>query len=110
MFASPAYASAGAAPTGAAGFFVSIFPLILIFIIFYFLLIRPQQRRMKRHQQMIMAVKKNDVVVTGGGLIGKAVKVTDDEVEIELGPNVRVRALKSTLSDVRSHGTNPAND
>jgi preprotein translocase subunit YajC len=39
------YASAGAAPGGAAGFFMSVFPLVLIFIIFYFLLIRPQQRR-----------------------------------------------------------------
>jgi preprotein translocase subunit YajC len=110
MFASPAHAAAGAAPAGAAGFFVSVFPLILIFVIFYFLLIRPQQRRMKQHQALITAVKKNDVVVTGGGLVGKVTKVDETEVEVEIAPNVRVRALKSTLSDVRPHGTKPAND
>ena len=110
MFASPAYASAGAEPGGAAGFFVSIFPLVLIFIIFYFLLIRPQQRRMKQHQAMIGAVKKNDVAVTGGGIIGKVIKVDDTEVELEIAPNVRVKVLKGTLSDVRPHGTKPAND
>ena len=110
MFATPAYASAGAAPNGAAGFFVSIFPLVLIFIIFYFLLIRPQQRRMKQHQAMIGAVKKNDVAVTGGGIVGKVTRVDDAEVELEIAQGVRVKVLKGTLSDVRPHGAKPAND
>ena len=110
MFATPAFASAGAAPSGAAGAFVSLFPLVLIFVIFYFLLIRPQQTRMKQHQKMIEAVKPRDTVVTGGGLVGKVTKVEEAEVEIELAPNVRVRALKGTLTDVRPHGAKPAND
>jgi len=110
MFASPAYASAGAAPTGAAGFIVSVAPLVLIFIIFYFLLIRPQQRRMKQHRDLIGAVKKNDVAVTGGGVIGKVVRVDDTEVELEIAPGTRIRVVKAMLSDVRAHGTKPAND
>ena len=110
MFATPAYASAGAAPGGAAGFFVSVFPLVLIFIIFYFLLIRPQQRRMKQHQALIGAVKKNDTVVTGGGLIGKVTRVEPEEVEVEIANGVRVRVVKSTLSDVRPLAGKPAND
>ena len=110
MFASPAYASAGAAPGGAVGFLVSVFPLVLIFIIFYFLLIRPQQRRMKQHQAMIGAVKKNDTAVTGGGIVGKVTRVDDAEVEMEIAPNVRVKVLKGTLSEVRPHGGKPAND
>jgi preprotein translocase subunit YajC len=110
MFASPAFASAGAAPSGSAAFFVQMFPLVAIFVIFYFLLIRPQQRRAKAHQAMIAAVKKNDVVVTGGGLVGKVIKVDEAEVEVELAPNVRVKALKGTLSEVRPHGQKPAND
>ena len=89
---------------------MQVFPLVLIFIIFYFLLIRPQQRRMKQHQAMIAAVKKNDVAVTGGGIIGKVTKVDETEAELEIAPNVRVRVLKSTLSDVRPHGAKPAND
>ena len=111
MFATPAFASAGAASSGgAAGAFVSLFPLLLIFVIFYFLLIRPQQRRMKQHQAMVEAVKPRDTVVTGGGLIGKVTKVDDNEVEIEVAPNVRVRVVKSMLSDIRPHGAKPAND
>ena len=110
MFASPAYASAGAAPSGTASFMVQIFPLILIFVIFYFLLIRPQQRRMKAHRDMVAAVKKNDVAITSGGLIGKVTKVDDNEVEVEIASGVRVKVVTAMLSDVRPHGVKPAND
>ncbi|MFY0622021.1 MAG: preprotein translocase subunit YajC [Pelagimonas sp.] len=80
----------------------------LIFAIMYFLLIRPQQKKMKEHQAMIEAVRRNDIVVTQGGLIGKVIKVKDDnEVEIELSEGVKVRAVKSTLAQVRAK-TEPA--
>lgn len=89
---------------------IGIAPWILIFAIFYLLLIRPQQQRAKQHQQEIAAVKKGDDVVTGGGLRGRVTKVTDDEVEVEIAQNVRVRAIKSTLSGVVKPNTKPAND
>lgn len=112
MFASPAYAAtgAGAGGGGAAAFFTSIFPLILIFIIFYFLLIRPQQSRVRAHQAMVQAVKPRDTAITNGGLIGKVTKVDDHEVELEIAQGVKVRVVKSMLSDVRPHGTKAAND
>jgi preprotein translocase subunit YajC len=111
MFASPAFAATGGtASGGTAGFLVQIFPLVLIFIIFYFLLIRPQQRRMKQHQQMIMDVKPRDIAVTSGGVIGKVTKVDENEIELEIAANTRVRVVKSMLSEVRPHGTKAAND
>ncbi len=111
MFESPAYAAgAGGATGGGAGFLMSIAPLLFIFIIFWFLLIRPQQRRMKQHQAMIGAVKRNDVAITSGGLIGKVTKVDETEVELEVAQGVRVRVVKTMLSDVRPHGQKPAND
>jgi preprotein translocase subunit YajC len=113
MFESPAYAQA-AGQTGAssgAAFFIQMIPLLAIFVIFWFLLIRPQQRRMKEHQARIGAVKKGDQVVTGGGLVGKVTKVEDLHVEVELAPQLRVRAVKSTLTDVTPlGGSKPAND
>lgn len=111
MFASPAFAATGgAASGGAASFFVQIFPLILIFIIFYFLLIRPQQRRIKEHQRMVADVKVRDTAITSGGLIGKVTRVDDNEVEMEVAQGVKVRVVKSMLSDVRPHGAKAAND
>lgn len=111
MFSSPAYAQTVGAASGASGLaaYSGFVPIVLMVVIFYFLLIRPQQARVKQHKQMIEAVKKGDVAVTGGGLIGRVSKVDGDEVEIELAPNVRVRAVKSTLTEVRGT-TKPAND
>tara|TARA_B100001109_G_scaffold11283_1_gene8458 strand:- start:941 stop:1201 length:261 start_codon:yes stop_codon:yes gene_type:complete len=79
-----------------------IMPLILIFFVFYFLIIRPQQNKVKEHTAMVNAVKKGDEVVTQGGLIGKISKVSDDEVTIDFGDNVNIRAVKSTLAHVKS--------
>lgn len=111
MFASPAFAqAAGAAPAAGPPVFFQFVPFIFLGLIFYFLLIRPQQKQQKQHRAKLDAVAKGDEVVTGGGLIGKAVKVSDTEVEVELAPNVRVRALKAMLSDVTPRGTKPAND
>ena len=111
MFESPAFAATGAAaPSGTAAFMVQVFPLILIFVIFYFLLIRPQQRRVKQHQSMVMAVKPRDTAITNGGLIGKVTKVDENEVELEVAQGIRVRVVKSMLSDIRPHGSKPAND
>ena len=100
MFISPAYAQTAGGPSGGQAALMQFLPLVFIFVIFYFLMIRPQQRRMKEHRAMIDAVKKGDTVVTAGGLIGKVSRVQDNEVEVEVSPNVKVRVVKSTLSSV----------
>ena len=101
---------AAAGGAGGSAFFVQIFPLLLIFVVFYLFLIRPQQKRAKEHEAKLNAVQKNDEVITGGGLMGKVTKVADDHVEVEIAPNVRVKAIKSTLANVISRGTKAAND
>ncbi|MDK3074130.1 preprotein translocase subunit YajC [Sedimentitalea sp. JM2-8] len=91
------------------GAFAQFLPLVLIFAIMYFLLIRPQQKKLKQHQAMVSALRRGDQVVTQGGLIGKVVKVKDDnEIEVELAENVKVRVVKSTIATVTSK-TEPAN-
>ncbi len=106
MFASPAYAQAagGAAAAGGTAALIGFLPYLAIFAIFYFLIIRPQQQRVKQHRAMVDAVKKGDDLITGGGIIGKAVRVTDTEVEVDAGHNVRFVVLKSTLADVKPRG------
>ena len=99
-----------AAAGGGGEILFGLAPWLLIFVIFYFLMIRPQQKRVKEHQANIASVKKGDEVITGGGLRGRATKVSDDEVEVELAQGVRVRAVKSTLSQVVKPAAKPAND
>ena len=103
-------ASPAAEPAGTTQFLMGILPWILIFVIFYVLMIRPQQRRVKEHQAAIAAIKKGDDVITGGGIRGRVTKVSDDEAEVEIANGVRVRVVKSTLSQVVTRSSKPAND
>ncbi len=103
MFSNPAFAQA-AGGGGAGGLdLMSLMPLVLIFVVFYFLLIRPQQKKVKAHKEMVSNVRRGDQVITGGGLYGKVTKVIDDAaVQVELAENVRVKVVRSTISDVLS--------
>jgi preprotein translocase subunit YajC len=97
-------------PNGTAALLFQIFPFIIVFGIFYILWIRPQQRRVKEHQAAIMAVKKGDEVVTGGGIRGRVTKVNEDEAEVEIAQGVKIKVIKSTISQVLSPTGKPAND
>jgi preprotein translocase subunit YajC len=89
----------------------TIAPILLVLPIWYFLVIRPQQQRMQSHKDMIAAVKRGDTIVTTGGLIGKVIRVVDDnEVQVEIADNVRVRLLRQMISDVRSRGETTSKD
>jgi preprotein translocase subunit YajC len=90
-------------------------PFIAIFAIMYFLILRPQQRRAKEQKALVQGARRGDTVVTSGGLIGKVTKATDEnEVELEIAPNVRVRLARSGIADVRAKGepvkSEPAKD
>ena len=105
MFITPAFAQG--MPFGLGGdngsMIVQFMPLILIVVIMYFLILRPQQKRAKQHQEMVKALRRGDTVVTNGGLVGKVTKVVDDQhVEIEISDGVRVRHLRSSISEVRA--------
>ena len=104
MFFSPAYAQAAGGTPG--GDIISmILPLVMIMGVFWFLLIRPQQKRLKDHQELVKNVRRGDTVVTGGGIVGKVHKVVDDnEVILEIAENVRIRVVKSSISEVRTRG------
>lgn len=114
MFISEAYAQTAGAAAAAdpmQGMIGTFMPLILMGAVFYFLIFRPQMQQRKRHQEMLTALKKNDVVITQGGLIGKVRSVADDEVRLELSPNVEVRIVRSAIAEVKSKtDPAPAND
>ena len=103
-------AAAGAGAAAAPPAWISFLPIVGMIAIFWFLIIRPQMKRQKEHQQKVAGMKKGDQVVTADGLVGKVVKVDDIYVELELGANVRVKAIKATIGDIIPPGGTPAND
>ena len=90
---------------GEGGMLVQLLPFALIFVIMNILLLRPQQTRVKAHQELVKAVRRGDTVITNGGLIGKVTTVVDDEqIEIEIADGVRIRQVRSMVTDVRAKG------
>jgi preprotein translocase subunit YajC len=102
-----AAAVAGSTPPA----WLQFLPLVAMVAIFWLLILRPQMRRQKEHQAKLGALKKGDQVITAGGLLGKIIGIDDDYVTVELGPNMKVKAVKSTITDVISPVSGkPAND
>lgn len=90
---------------------ITFLPFVGMAVVFWFFILRPQMRAQKAQREKIASIKRGDQVVTGGGLLGKVVKVDDQYAEIELAPNVKVKALKATITDiVPPGGSAPAND
>ncbi len=87
----------GGQPPGIASMFV---PFLLMFAVVYFLMIRPQQKKMKDQQEMLSALKQGDDVLTSSGILGKVAGITDKVVTIEIADNVKIKMLKSQVSQV----------
>ena len=103
--------SATSAAQDAPPAWLQFLPLVAMGFIFWFLILRPQMRRQKDLQTKLGGLKKGDQVVTAGGLVAKVIKVDDHYAELELAPNVRVKAVKATIGDViPPAGSTPAND
>ena len=101
MLITPAHAQAAG---GGADMLTSFMPIILIFVIFYFFLIRPQQKKQKAHAAMVDALRRGDQVLMQGGIFGKVTKVKEgeDDIEIEVAKDVRIRVLRSAVGSVVS--------
>ncbi len=111
MLISPAYAQSG----GGGDMLTGLLPIILIFVVFYFLLIRPQQKKAKAHRELVAALRRGDRVVTAGGIMGVVARVNNEhEVLVEIAEGVRVRMVRSQITDVLSKpnpaAAAPAND
>jgi|SRR5579862_297229 len=107
MFTSSALAQGlfGGGGGDSSSMIMSLLPFALIFVIMYFLILRPQQKKAKAHQDMVKNVRRGDTVITNGGLIGKVTKVIDeDQIEIEIADEVRIRQVRQMVSDVRAKG------
>ena len=106
MFITEACAqTAGAPSAGGADILMSILPFLLIFVVMYFLIIRPQRAQMKRREELLKNIRRGDQVVTGGGIVGKVTKVVDDsELEVEIADGVKIRVVRSGVSEVRVKG------
>lgn len=98
-----------AAPAGQqqGGFASMMIMLVLFGLIFYFLIYRPQAKRIKDHKNLVSALGKGDEVLTQGGLVGRIVKLADDNdfMVIAIADNVEITVQKGSVATVLPKGT-----
>lgn len=85
--------------------FAQLVPIFVIMGIVYLVVIRPRARKEKELLAQLRNVRRGDTLVMSSGIVGKVTKSIDDnEIEVEIAPNVRVRMLRSAISEVRARG------
>ncbi len=82
--------------------------ILLIVPILYFFWFRPESRRTKSREAMLRDLKKGDQVITSSGIIGRVHRADEKEVVIQVDKdsNVKVRFLKSAVSELVTSGKN----
>lgn len=75
-------------------------PFALMFGVMYFLVLRPQKKRAEEQNQMLTSLKHGDEVLTTSGILGKVTGITEKVVTVEVADNVRVKMLKTQISQV----------
>jgi preprotein translocase subunit YajC len=75
-------------------------PLAVLAVLFWFLIIRPQRRRAQLQNQVADTLERGQDVVTAGGLYGRIKDVGDEDVQLEIAPEIVVRVDKRAVSQV----------
>jgi preprotein translocase subunit YajC len=77
-----------------------IFFLLIILALgaMWLIVIRPQRRKQKIQQSMQSELAVGDEVLTAGGVYGKVTEIGDDEVRVEIAPNVEVRLARRAIA------------
>ncbi|GAA4530938.1 preprotein translocase subunit YajC [Nonomuraea sp. C10] len=83
---------------------MSIAPLILLVVVFYFLLIRPQRKRQQEAIQMQNSLTPGTRVMTTTGLFGTVVAVDNEDVVLEIAPNIETRWVKAAIGRIVTPG------
>jgi preprotein translocase subunit YajC len=81
----------------------SFFLIIIIgFVLLWLIVVRPQRRRQSQQQQMLRDLQVGDEVITAGGIYGEIVRLEEDEVAVEIAPQLEVRVARRAIAAVLS--------
>ncbi len=72
--------------------------IVLGFVLLWLLVVLPQRRRQTALTSMLAALAPGDEVVTAGGMYGTVTDVDDEDVLLEVAPEVEVRVAKRAIA------------
>jgi preprotein translocase subunit YajC len=76
-----------------------IFPILLVGLaVMWLVFIRPQRRKQRAQQGMQSDLAVGDEVLTAGGVYGTVTRIGDDDVSVEIAPNVEIRLARRAIA------------
>ena len=84
-------------PDQAVSPWIQLIPFALVLGIFYFVILLPMKRRQKKVQEFLDGLKVGDRVVTTGGIFGSIAKISDQSIQLQIAPNVRVDVSRAAI-------------
>ena len=76
---------------------VQLIPFALVLGIFYFIILLPMRKRQKKVQEFLSALKVGDRVITSGGIYGSITKVSEQTLQLQVAPNVRLDVARNAI-------------
>jgi preprotein translocase subunit YajC len=99
---------AASSKSSSAGDYTPLLIIIVLFGLLYFVMIRPQRNRQRQAQQAQRQVGNGARVRTTSGIYGTIVDGDNDNVLVEVAPNVQIkmmrRAILNTVPDDEPDG------
>lgn len=82
---------------------LAMLPFIVMLGIFYIIILVPERKRKKKYAAMLEGLRINDEILTIGGIVGKVIKIQDDFLILESGPDrVKFKIKRNAISSVLS--------
>jgi len=72
--------------------------LLVLLAVMWAVLIIPQQRRLKRQRELVASITVGDDVMIAAGIYGTVTGEDDDDLFLEIAPNVEIRISRASVS------------
>jgi preprotein translocase subunit YajC len=96
-----------AASKGGGSGFGFVFIILIAFVLIYLIVVRPQRKRQNAQQKVSSVLQVGDEVLTAGGVYGSVTRLDEDEVRIEIAPNVEVRLARRAIAAILTEHAEP---
>jgi preprotein translocase subunit YajC len=74
--------------------------IVVLFAAFWLLLVRPQRNQARRQQELIRSLEVGDEIVSAGGLYGTIKRIDDDDLIVEVAPQIEVRMARGAVAGI----------
>jgi preprotein translocase subunit YajC len=93
-------ASVASKSTSSTSDYTPLLVIIVLFALLYFVMIRPQRNRQRQAQQAQQQVGNGARVRTTAGIYGRVVDGDNENVIVEIAPNVQVKMMRRAILNV----------